>query len=517
MRRLPFIDQEPGESQPQYLEDLATAYWYSEVLFTAVELEVFSLLCPGGMTADEIADALNCPIPGIERFLEALCAIGLLNRNGEIFYNSVLSGRYLVRGGPDYQGAAVLWRKCLASSWRGLAEALRAGARVDCPPSREEPERLKARRGRYVRAMDNVARSKVREIIPLFRQLELEGGILEAGAGSGAVTAGFLECFPGLKAVLLDLAGVLEYTTEMLAERGLAHRVELRPADILQRWPVERGRFTLVILSNIVHAYAEEEAAHLLACAKDALRPDGLLLIHDFFLEHRREKAALFDLNMFINTYNGKVFRGKWIEEKLSSLGLHTTGLVPLASDTAVIIAAGEQKRLAGLCLDKRGGLVVKIQELGFKGVRPVSAGDVQVAEWTGLRCRFGCGQYGTLRCPPHSPFPAKTREVLLDYSLALLLEGEPPTKNFQERVLQAEREAFLAGYYKAFAYWSGPCAVCESCAEDGLCRNPRQSRPSMEGAGIDVFETVRRAGLSLDTVKNRGGYVRYFALLLLE
>jgi predicted metal-binding protein len=518
MRPLPFIDHDTGGGNPQYLEDLATAYWYSEVLFAAMELDIFSLLSSGGMAAKEIASTLHCPLPGMERFLEALCAIGLLGKDGALYYNSELSGRCLVRNMPDYQGEAVLWRKQLVSSWRGLAECLRTGGRVDFPPAREAPERLKARQGRYIRAMDNVARSKVREILPLFRQLELAGEILEPGAGSGAVAAGFLESFPGLEnAVLLDLPGVLEHTREILAQRGLAHRAELRPADILQPWPVEQGRFALVILSNIIHAYAEEEALHLLVCAKEALRPDGLLLVHDFFLEHRREKAALFDLNMFINTYNGKVFAGKWLEEKITALGLHSTGLLPLASETAVIIAAGEQKTLAGLCPDKKGRLVAKIREFGFRDLRPLSAGDVHVAQWTALRCRFGCSQYGKLRCPPHSPSPAKTREILLDYSLALLLEGEPPTKSFQEQVLQAEREAFLAGFYKAFAYWSGPCTICDVCAEDGPCRNPRQSRPSMESAGIDVFETARRAGLSLDTVKNRGGYVRYFALLLLE
>lgn len=41
-------------------------------------------------------------------------------------------------------------------------------------------------------------------------------------------------------------------------------------------------------------------------------------------------------------------------------------------------------------------------------------------------------------------------------------------------------------------------------------------ARPSMEAAGIDVFETVRRAGLSLRPLKERDDYVRYFALLLL-
>lgn len=347
MSPLPFLNHEAGEGRPQYLEDLATAYWYSEVLFAAVELDVFSLLASGGMTAKEIASALNCPLPGVERFLEALCAIGLLSQDRGIFHNSVLSGRCLVRNGPDYQGDTVLWRKQLLSPWRGLAECLRAGGRVCYPPEQEALAELKARQGRYIRAMDNVAKSKVREILPLFRQLELAGEILEAGAGSGAVAAGFLECFPGLtNAVLLDLPGVLEYTQEMLAERGLAHRAELRPADILQPWPVERGRFALVILSNIIHAYAEEEALHLLGSAKEAMRPDGLLLVHDFFFEHRLEKAALFDLNMFINTYNGKVFPGKWVEEKLVALGLRTTGLAPLASDTAVIIAAGEEKTL---------------------------------------------------------------------------------------------------------------------------------------------------------------------------
>jgi hypothetical protein len=38
-----------------------------------------------------------------------------------------------------------------------------------------------------------------------------------------------------------------------------------------------------------------------------------------------------------------------------------------------------------------------------------------------------------------------------------------------------------------------------------------------MEGAGIDVYETVRRAGLNLQILRDKGEFVRYFALLLLE
>ena len=78
--------------------------------------------------------------------------------------------------------------------------------------------------------------------------------------------------------------------------------------------------------------------------------------------------------------------------------------------------------------------------------------------------------------CPPHAP-ARKDKERAGGLCLhALLLEGEPPTRDFQKRVLAAEREAFLAGFYKAFAYWAGPCSICPACAEDGTCRNTKRA-----------------------------------------
>jgi predicted metal-binding protein len=106
---------------------------------------------------------------------------------------------------------------------------------------------------------------------------------------------------------------------------------------------------------------------------------------------------------------------------------------------------------------------------------------------------------------------------MVKDYKKALLLEGEPPAKDFQARVLQAERAAFKAGFHKAFSFWAGPCSLCESCAGNGRCTNTANSRPSMEGAGIDVFETARNAGATLKTLGRKDEFVKYFALLLLE
>ena len=181
------------------------------------------------------------------------------------------------------------------------------------------------------------------------------------------------------------------------------------------------------------------------------------------------------------------------------------------------MMAGKSPESLQQQCLDPRTRLVSKIKEMGFQSVSPIPAEAVHIPEWADLRCRFGCGNYGKPHCRPDSLTPQKTRAMLRDYTHCLLLEGAPPTRDFQRRVLRAEQEAFKAGFYKVLAFWAGPCSLCDTCVADGICRNTKDSRPSMEGSGIDVFETVQRAGLALRTLAEEGDFIKYFGILLLE
>lgn len=508
----------PGVSRegPQYLEDLATAYWFSEILFTAVELEVFTLIEGGDMSFEQISLALHIDHGAAKRFLQALCTLGLLVIDGERCYNTEVSGEFLVKGKENYQGDSVLWRKQLISGWQDLVECLRAGGRVNYRPIREDTGQRAVRIKNYISAMDSVARTKVREMIPLFEGISLKGEILDVGTGSGAVAAGLLERFPDTTATLMDLPEVLDNTREFLDEQT-SERVAFCPFNILEDWPFDGGQFKLIILSNIVHAYSEDEISHILKNASRCLRSDGLLLIHDFFLEHYPEKAALFDLNMFINTYNGKVFSHQWIRNELFNLSLHPTDLIPLRTDTAVIIAGKSAEALSELSLNPVDQLIAQLKMLGFDEVYPISTSDVHVADWADFKCRFGCEKYGSPHCPPNAITPQKTKELLKGYSRALLLKGQPPTKEFQNRVLQAERQAFKAGFYKSLVFWAGPCSLCNNCSGETGCRNTKYARPSMEAAGIDVFKTVRLAGFKIEPLKDKNQFVTYFGLLLLE
>mgnify|MGYP006289628619 CR=1 FL=1 len=155
--------------------------------------------------------------------------------------------------------------------------------------------------------------------------------------------------------------------------------------------------------------------------------------------------------------------------------------------------------------------------ELGAAEARVISPQNVYTAEWVRLRCQYGCGGYGArLTCPPHAPEPSRTRKVLDAYRTAVLVHGDRKS-SMRELIVEIERQAFLAGYYKAFGFASGPCRLCEQCPTDSTCRHPRQARPAMEASGIDVFRTAREAGFHIRVVKDRSEKPDFYGLVLLE
>ncbi len=522
---------DPQGNGPQYIEDIATAYWYSSALFTAMELGVFNELEDGGLAASELAQRLEIEPEACVRFLNALSSLGLVveasgdNTSGDNnrYFNSSVASECLVKGSPSYQGDSVLWRKNLSRGWEHLRESLKKGGRVALPPDDgDNSDKIAERFRRYTLAMDAVVRGKAEEISLMFPAMPPGGPpggpiekMLDVGSGGGAMSAAFLNKFPALSTTLMDMPEVLETAQGMMESAGFAGRFKSNPSNALEPWPFDDDSFGLIVLSNIVHAFSHDELQHLLNEAARCLRPDGIILIHDFFLEHGPQKAALFDLNMLINTYNGMVFKGSDVIRELESRGFITTGLFPLSGDTAIIAASEKEAAIEGLLLDKVTRLAVEFLEYGFNQVREIDVADVVVADWTRERCQFGCDRHQSAHCPPNSPTPDETRRLLGDFKRALIMEGEPPTRDFQHLVLRAEREAFKSGFHKAFAYWSGPCTLCDECVTP--CRNSKSARPSMEGSGMDVFETVKKAGFMLRPLKDKGDYVKYFALLLIE
>jgi predicted metal-binding protein len=155
--------------------------------------------------------------------------------------------------------------------------------------------------------------------------------------------------------------------------------------------------------------------------------------------------------------------------------------------------------------------------EMGAVGAKVISSKAVFTAAWVRWKCRFGCVCFGSNRlCPPHSPTPAETRQVLDGYRRAILIHADEKL-DMRRTVAALEREAFLAGFYKAFGFAAGPCELCKECAFDKGCRHAELARPAMEACGIDVFRTARAAGFPIEVVNDYKDQANYYGLLLLD
>ena len=157
-------------------------------------------------------------------------------------------------------------------------------------------------------------------------------------------------------------------------------------------------------------------------------------------------------------------------------------------------------------------------QKSTVRDVCIISASDVETAAWVRLKCQFGCEGYGQcLVCPPYTPTPQQMREVLDSYTRAVLIHFTPEA-HVKATVAELEREIFLRGAWKAFALGAGPCDFCKTCKVDELwCRHSRRARPSMEACGIDVFSTVKKAGLPIEVVKTTRQCPNFYGLILID
>jgi predicted metal-binding protein len=311
--------------------------------------------------------------------------------------------------------------------------------------------------------------------------------------------------------------------------RVAAPRLSFAGLDLLGQElpaPPNGGRgWDVVVLSNIVHAFAEAETGRLLDAAVAALSPDGLVVVHDFWTDgpgRGPAKAALFDLHMLLNTYQGRSYPWSWVRDRLDASGLVTLAPVSLGEghgeeDTGLVIAARDPAALAAVAAGPLERLASTALELGFVRAAQLDPAVVVTAAWVREKCRFGCGSYGRGgQCPPRSPAPDDTRALLQAYRRALLVEGEPPTADFHRRMLALERAALLRGFAGALCLVAGPCRLCEVCTPDA-CARPDEARPSMEASGIDVYGTAAAAGWRLEPVPDHESPVTYIGLLLVD
>jgi ubiquinone/menaquinone biosynthesis C-methylase UbiE len=312
------------------------AYWKSQVLFAGVELGVFEFLKKGAREPVEIARGLGTDPRATEMLLNSLVALRLLSKKATSYENAPIAARYLIKGGPAYQGDRIHHLHNLWPRWEKLQESIRTG-RSALDEKEKEPEPQKVRD--FMTSMHNYARLKVKSFL---KRLDARSfcRLLDLGGGPGTFAIALAQKNSRLSAVVYDLAPNLEIAREFIKEAKLEDRVTTQVGNFLEE-DLSEGAYDAVLVSNILHIYDPPTNVSLLKKCHKALQPGGRVIVHDLLLDKSGTGPlfpAFFSLNMLLGTCSGACYRGVEMQEWLSTAGFFNVKTRFLDKDSALII-----------------------------------------------------------------------------------------------------------------------------------------------------------------------------------
>ena len=281
-------------------------YWETKILLTAVKLDVFSALDGKPRTTKEVAGRIGAHEPTLILLLNALVALRLLTKAGELYGNSSAAEKHLVRHSPEYIGHLLVLHDAEWNNWGKLEETIRTGTRsVDRHVFETDPELG----GNVLAVLDRIGRQSGPE---LAKRLQLSGPIrlLDLGGGAGTNAIAFCRVYPDLTATVFDLPATLRVTEKTVKEAGLESRIALRAGNFMTDGL--GGPYDVVLMSDILHYQTLESNAALVGKVFAHLTPGGRLIIKDRFLDETGTGPAwttAFAVHILVNTQQGGCYK----------------------------------------------------------------------------------------------------------------------------------------------------------------------------------------------------------------
>jgi hypothetical protein len=287
-------------------------------------MEVFTELAKHPEDLETLRGRLGLHRRSAADFLDALVALGLLERQNGKYANTPSADFFLDKKKPSYIGGMLeMANHRLYPFWSHLTTALRTGE-----PQNEvrggganafealyaDPERLKE----FLKAMTAISTGANRVIANRFPWKKYRTAV-DVGTAQGDLIVQVALANTHLKGIGFDLAEVAPVFEDYAAAHGLSERVEFQAGSFFTD-PLPKA--DVVMMGHILHDWNLEEKKVLIGKAFDALPEGGALIVYEALIDDERSKNAfglLMSLNMLIETAGGFDYTGAdcmgWMRE----------------------------------------------------------------------------------------------------------------------------------------------------------------------------------------------------------
>lgn len=308
---------------PESILQTGMAFWASKTLLSAVEMELFTELARRPADLPTLSGRMGLHPRAARDFLDALVALGFLERDNGIYRNTVDTDFFLDKNKPGYIGGILeMANHRLYGFWGNLTAAVRTGeAQNESKGGHDpfsaiyaDPSRLRE----FLRAMSGVSRGANRAIATGFPWSSYST-FADIGTAQGDLAVQIALANPHLSGLGFDLPEVGPVFEDYARDLGVAPRVRFAGGNFFTD---ELPSAEVLLFGHILHDWDLGTKKMLLAKAHRALPPGGAIVVYDAIIDDDRSRNAfglLMSLNMLIETPGGFDYTGadciSWMHE----------------------------------------------------------------------------------------------------------------------------------------------------------------------------------------------------------
>jgi hypothetical protein len=285
--------------RPDTINKLIFAAYSAFAMLAGMQLDVFTPLKGGPMTAEDIARAIGVSGPTrLRLLLYGLVAAGLLTEQEGRISNSSEANQFLVKGAPLYMGNS---HTLLSHRWVAnlpkTAESIRTGvpqAKVDF--SNSPQQELEA----FLRRINVLTVAAARSLLEKY-DFSSAKTLVDVGSGGAGLAITITKACPHIEATAIDLPQVAPIAQKIVAEEGVSERVDVVAADVVSG-PLS-GSYDVAVLRSLLQVLPPQDARLAVKHIGAAINPGGKIYIIGQILDDSRTsplEAVGFNL-IFIN------------------------------------------------------------------------------------------------------------------------------------------------------------------------------------------------------------------------
>ena len=303
--------------RPTTIERLRFGAYMSFAMLAGMDLDVFTPLQDGHLSAEQIADTLEVGTEKLRPLLYALVAGGLLEVDGELFSNTPESDHYLVKSRSSYMGGQ---RQGWSNFWNAAlktADSIRTGlpqAKLDWTSMSEE------RLVQFFRGIlpNNIA---VGQDLIQRHNFTSSNSLIDVGGGSGGIAIAVAQAYPHMNTTVVEVSNVTLATRRFVEEAGLENRVRVVAVDAVNE-PLH-GPYNVAVLQRFIQVLSSDDALKALRNVYNSLGPGGSIYVYGSIVDNSHlsplEHAVESSLNLINSFDHGQPYSQQeyfdWLDE----------------------------------------------------------------------------------------------------------------------------------------------------------------------------------------------------------